>query len=114
MLGGTSEIALAIVRELQSRAPREVALVGRDPDALARAAAELTGAGCPRTLTFELDALDLDRHEHVIGEAIDELGGADIVILAVGVLGERGGLPDGYSARRWRCSRSTSSEPARC
>ena len=30
VLGGTSEIALAIVRELQSRAPREVALVGRD------------------------------------------------------------------------------------
>lgn len=93
VLGGASEIALAIVRELQSRAPREVALIGRDPDGLAGAASELTGAGCPRMLTFELDALDLDRHEHAIGQAIDELGGADIVILAVGVLGERGGLP---------------------
>ena len=30
VLGGTSEIAVAIVRELQSRAPREIALVGRD------------------------------------------------------------------------------------
>ncbi|HEY5343340.1 MAG TPA: SDR family NAD(P)-dependent oxidoreductase [Solirubrobacteraceae bacterium] len=97
VLGGTSEIALAIVRELQGRAPREVALVGRDPDALARAAEELTGAGCERALTFELDALDLERHEQVIGEAFDELGGADIVILAVGVLGERGGLPDDAS-----------------
>jgi decaprenylphospho-beta-D-erythro-pentofuranosid-2-ulose 2-reductase len=98
VLGGTSEIALAIVRELQSRAPREVALVGRNPGGLARAAAELTGAGCAPVLTFELDALDLDRHERVIGRAIDELGGADIVILAAGVLGERGGLPTDVSA----------------
>ena len=94
VLGGTSEIALAIVGELQRRDPREVALVGRDPDALARVAKDLTGAGCERALTFELDALDLERHAQVIGEAFDELGGADIVILAVGVLGERGGLPD--------------------
>ncbi len=96
VLGGTSEIALAIVGELQGRAPREVALVGRDHDALARAAEDLTAAGCPRVLTFELDALDVDRHEQVLGEAFDALGGADIVILAVGVLGERGGLPDGH------------------
>jgi decaprenylphospho-beta-D-erythro-pentofuranosid-2-ulose 2-reductase len=93
VLGGTSEIALAIVGELQGRAPRDVALVGRDPDALARAAEDLTAAGCPRSVTFELDALDVDRHEQVIGEATTALGGADIVILAVGVLGERGGLP---------------------
>ena len=97
-LGGTSEIALAIVGELQSRASREVALVGRDPGALVRAAAELSSAGCERALTFELDAQDLDRHEQVLAEAFDELGGADIVILAVGVLGERGGLPDDTSA----------------
>ncbi len=57
VLGGTSEIALAIVGELHRRDPREVALVGRDPDALARAAADLTGAGCERALSFELDAL---------------------------------------------------------
>ncbi len=97
VLGGTSEIALAIVRELQGRAPRAVALVGRDPGALARAAEDLTGSEHPRALTFELDAQDLDRHEQILGEAFDELGGADIVILAVGVLGERGGLPDDTS-----------------
>jgi decaprenylphospho-beta-D-erythro-pentofuranosid-2-ulose 2-reductase len=94
VLGGTSELALAIVRELQSRGPREVALLGRDAEALERAAQELTRAGCQRVLTLELDALDLDRHEQVIGEAFEQLGGADIVILAVGVLGERGGLPE--------------------
>jgi len=46
VLGGTSEIALATVRELQGRAPREVALLGRDADALARAASTLQAAGC--------------------------------------------------------------------
>ncbi len=98
VLGGTSEIALAIVGELNTREPREVALVGRDSDALARAAGYLTQDGCPRALTFELDAMNLDRHEQVIGEAFDELGGADIVLVAVGVLGERGGLPEDTSA----------------
>jgi decaprenylphospho-beta-D-erythro-pentofuranosid-2-ulose 2-reductase len=97
VLGGTSEIALAIMRELESRAPREIALVGRDMDALARTADELTRVGCQRVLTFELDAGDIARHEQVIGEAFDELGGADIVILAVGILGERGGLPEEIS-----------------
>jgi decaprenylphospho-beta-D-erythro-pentofuranosid-2-ulose 2-reductase len=94
VLGGTSEIALAIVRELQRRAPREVALVGRDPDALRHAAEALTRTGVVRALTFELDAADLERHEQVIGAAFDALGGADIVVLAVGVLGVCGGLPE--------------------
>jgi decaprenylphospho-beta-D-erythro-pentofuranosid-2-ulose 2-reductase len=93
VLGGSSEIALAIVRELQSRAPREVALVGRDPDRLAQAAEGLRADGCPRAITLELDARQTDRHAGIVGEAFDQLGGGDIVILAVGVLGERGGLP---------------------
>lgn len=94
MLGGTSEIALAIVRELQDRTPREVALVGRDPQGLARAADELRSHGCERVLELELDALALDRHAEVIAEARERLGGADVILLAVGVLGARGGLPD--------------------
>ncbi len=93
VLGGTSEIAIEIVGELQRRAPREVALLGRSPSALARAAESLKGAGCPRVITLELDALQTDRHAEIIGEAFDRLGGGDIVILSVGILGERGGLP---------------------
>jgi decaprenylphospho-beta-D-erythro-pentofuranosid-2-ulose 2-reductase len=93
VLGGTSEIALAIVRELQAQAPREVALLGRDREGLERAAAQLNSAGCQRIITLELDALATDRHGEMLDRAIAELGGADIVVLAVGVLGERGGLP---------------------
>jgi len=92
VLGGTSEIALAIVRELQRQAPREVALVGRDPGALRSAAEDLRASGCLNVSAFELDALDTDRHGEVLTQAFAELGGgADIVILAVGMLGERGG-----------------------
>jgi decaprenylphospho-beta-D-erythro-pentofuranosid-2-ulose 2-reductase len=94
LLGGTSEIGLAIVRELQDRTPREVALVGRDADRLERAAQELTEAGCARAFALTLDARALDRHAAILDDALARLGGADIVILALGVLGERGGLPD--------------------
>ncbi len=93
VLGGTSEIALEIVRELQRQEPREVVLVGRDPSALSPAADDLRTAGCSRVGSHTLDALDVDRHGEALGRAFDELGGADIVILAVGVLGRRGGLP---------------------
>jgi decaprenylphospho-beta-D-ribofuranose 2-oxidase len=93
VLGGTSEIALAIVRELQRGAPREVALVGRDMDALEQARLGLEAAGCPRVLTLQLDALETEQHAGVLDDALEQLGGADITILAVGQLGERGGMP---------------------
>ena len=96
-LGGYSEIALATVRELQVRSPREVVLVGRDPGALTRAAENVRLAGSPRVVTLELDALDTERHAEVVAAAFDAVGGGDIVILAVGVLGERGGLPTDVS-----------------
>jgi decaprenylphospho-beta-D-erythro-pentofuranosid-2-ulose 2-reductase len=98
VLGGTSEIALAIVGELQRRAPREVVLVGRDGDALAGAAADLRAGGCPRATTLALDAMDTGAHAQLLDQAFAELGGADIVVLAVGVLGERGGLPADIAA----------------
>jgi decaprenylphospho-beta-D-erythro-pentofuranosid-2-ulose 2-reductase len=102
VLGGSSEIALAIVSELQARSPRDVALVGRDAGALDSAAGQLSAAGCPQVNTFELDALDLARHDEVLERAFRQLGGADIVILAIGVLGERGGLPVDITAARPR------------
>jgi decaprenylphospho-beta-D-erythro-pentofuranosid-2-ulose 2-reductase len=94
VVGGTSEIAMAIVRELQSSAPREVVLIGRDPGGLERAAEELITAGCPSVSVLELDALHTESHERIVEEAFNRLGGVDIAILAVGVLGERGGLPN--------------------
>jgi decaprenylphospho-beta-D-erythro-pentofuranosid-2-ulose 2-reductase len=68
-------------------------LAGRDGAALESAAEGLRAAGCARVACAELDATATERHAELLASAVAELGGADIVILAVGVLGERGGLP---------------------
>jgi decaprenylphospho-beta-D-erythro-pentofuranosid-2-ulose 2-reductase len=91
--GGTSEIALAILQKLLDRAPRDVALLGRSADALARAADGLQAAGTARAIVLELDAERTDDHGDVVDEAVRQLGGLDIAIVAIGALGERGGLP---------------------
>ncbi len=93
LLGGTSEIGLAVARELQRRAPRRLVLVGRDPDRLESAADTLRGSGSLTVATQQLDALHVHEHAAALDHAFAEHEGADIVILAVGVLGERGGLP---------------------
>jgi decaprenylphospho-beta-D-erythro-pentofuranosid-2-ulose 2-reductase len=93
VIGGSSEIALAIVRALARREPRVVALVGRDATRLKQAATSLERAGCGQVHTIVVDADETDRHEAAVAAAFEALGGADIVIVAVGVLGERGGLP---------------------
>jgi decaprenylphospho-beta-D-erythro-pentofuranosid-2-ulose 2-reductase len=94
VLGGTSEIAGAIVRELAASGSCEVALAGRDEKRLRYAAQRLQGAGCMRVETLALEASEPQGHRAVLARGIELLGGLDLVVLAVGVLGERGGLPD--------------------
>ncbi len=86
LVGGTSEIGLAIVRRL---AAERVWLLGRDGARLARAAAELDGA------TVEWDLLDADNiasHRGTIEQAFADAGGFDVAVIAVGVLGAQAGL----------------------
>jgi decaprenylphospho-beta-D-erythro-pentofuranosid-2-ulose 2-reductase len=98
LLGGTSEIGLAIVERLRADAGCELALVGRDHDRLEQEAGRLRAAGGGDVIVFELDARSTDRHEEVLETASDRLGGADVVVVAVGVLGDRGGTPDDVAA----------------
>ncbi len=98
LLGGTSEIGLAIVRELNARLPRKVALAGRDQAALEQAAAGLRRDGCAGVMTIHVDALQPAEHRQAIAAAFDGLGGVDLAIVAVGVLGERGTLPSDIDA----------------
>jgi decaprenylphospho-beta-D-erythro-pentofuranosid-2-ulose 2-reductase len=93
VLGGTSEIAAAIVRELSAGGRCDVLLAGRDTEALESAAAALHRDGCERVQTLTVDALEFDRHAAALSEAFGLLGGVDVVVLAVGLLGERGGIP---------------------
>lgn len=86
LVGGTSEIGLAIVRRL---APERVWLLGRDGARLAQAAAGLDGAKVDWGL---LDAEDVTSHERAVEQAFADAGGFDVVVIAVGVLGAQAGL----------------------
>jgi NAD(P)-dependent dehydrogenase (short-subunit alcohol dehydrogenase family) len=96
LIGGTSEIGLAIVRELARRPPGgrpvEPFLLGRDQGSLDNALAGLREAGCVDGQVALLDADDLDSHEPTLTEAFARAGGFDVVVLAIGVLGAQGGL----------------------
>lgn len=61
VLGGSSGIGLAAARQLKARGA-EVVVMSRDPDRVARAAAELEATGRP------VDALDRDAMSHVFAE----------------------------------------------
>jgi len=92
VLGGGSEIALAIVRATVA-ADAHVLLLGRAGPHLSGAADALRGDGYRDVQTDLLDADDTPSHGRVLGDAFARLGGADLVVLAVGLLGERSGVP---------------------
>jgi decaprenylphospho-beta-D-ribofuranose 2-oxidase len=92
LLGGSSEIGLAIVRRLLDEGPVRPYLIGRDRERLTAALAELERSGCAAGEFDVLDADDLDVHQQVVGRAFALTGGFDTVVLAVGVLGAQAGL----------------------
>jgi len=81
LLGGTSEIGLAILAALAAPADTEVLLAGRDEQRLAAAGKELPY----RCSTIAFDALETSTHEAVIAEVF-LAGPVDLVIAATGVL----------------------------
>lgn len=94
LLGGTSEIGLAIVRRLAEDADHElkVALVGRDSDGLQRAAEELRAGGRVQASTVIADLDDPAEHAAAIRHAAEALNGIELVVLAVGMLGGQQGI----------------------
>lgn len=70
LIGAGSEIGTAILDKLSAAGPVERCLLGRD----------------------QLDAADSGSIEPAIGAAFDRLGGVDVAVLAVGVLGAQAGL----------------------
>lgn|SRR5579875_67158 len=94
LLGGTSEIGLAIVRRLaaESADGLQVALVGRDADGLARAADGLRADGRIRPSTVVADLDDPAEHAAAIRHAAEALDGIELVVIAVGVLGGQRGI----------------------
>ena len=81
LLGGTSEIGLAILAALGAPPGTEVLLAGRDLDTLARA-----GAALPyQVQVIHYDALEFGAHEAFVKDVFSG-GPVDLVISAAGVL----------------------------
>jgi decaprenylphospho-beta-D-erythro-pentofuranosid-2-ulose 2-reductase len=97
VLGGTSEIGIAIAGRLAAARDATVVLAGRYGTGLEKAAEQVRSAGAGRVETVAFDASDGGSHDAVIAEAARISGGdIDVVVVAFGVLGdqdvdERGG-----------------------
>lgn len=91
VLGGGSDIGLAIVRRLAHDGLERVVLAGRDPESI-RAAVEAAPIGVELADVVAWDALDVAAHEPLVAMAAERLGRIDVVVVAVGMLGHHAGL----------------------
>ena len=89
LLGGTSEIGLAIVTEFLSKGPAMVVLAARqDSPRVEAAVAEVTAAGATAVEVLDFDATDFSAHPAVIDKAFAD-GDVDVAIVAFGTLGDQ-------------------------
>src|SRR5205823_5215537 len=71
VLGGTSDIGLAVLRALAGGPLTTVVLAGRHPDALEAAGADLAGHGVKEVDVVAFDADDVNSHEALIDGVFD-------------------------------------------
>jgi decaprenylphospho-beta-D-erythro-pentofuranosid-2-ulose 2-reductase len=86
LLGGTSDIALAITREYAAERPPAVVLAARPSQRRTEAAEDLRAVGC-EVRELDLDARDPHTHADVVRAAAQD-GDIDIAVVAFGVLGD--------------------------
>jgi decaprenylphospho-beta-D-erythro-pentofuranosid-2-ulose 2-reductase len=89
LLGGTSEIGVATVRELARRGATRIILAGRDPQAMDRAVDGIKGAGATEVELVEFDAAATGGHGEFIDQVFDRFGDIDAVLIAFGLLGDQ-------------------------
>ncbi|CAM2989942.1 decaprenylphospho-beta-D-erythro-pentofuranosid-2-ulose 2-reductase [Saccharomonospora xinjiangensis] len=86
LLGGTSDIALAIAEKYLSARPLRVVLAARSSQRRDEAAERLKTAGAEVT-TIDFDAADTDSHPAVLDRAFAD-GDIDVTVVAFGLLGD--------------------------
>ena len=86
LLGGTSEIGLAIVEKFAAAHTLRVVLAGRPGPGLVAAAERLRDKGC-RVSTLEFDARKPETHAEVVDKAFAD-GDIDVAVVAFGILGD--------------------------
>lgn len=84
--GGASGIGAEIARVYAAQGAT-IAILDRNAEKARELVQELAGSGST-AVALEIDVTDSDVVEHTIGEAVDRLGGLDILVNAAGVLGE--------------------------
>ena len=90
VLGGSSEIGVAIAGELARPRSATVVLAGRHGETLAHAAELLRASGAGAVETLHFDALDTATHDDVLSAAAAAVGGdLDVVVVAFGLLGDQ-------------------------
>ena len=88
VLGGTSEIGLAITAAFLEKGPAKVILASLPGDPGREAAeAQMRAAGASDVRSIDFDAIDFDSHPKVVEEAVAE-GDVDVCIVAFGLLGD--------------------------
>ncbi|AEF38577.1 decaprenylphospho-beta-D-erythro-pentofuranosid-2-ulose 2-reductase [Hoyosella subflava] len=86
LLGGTSDIALAIAEQYLAAGPVRVVLAARPSDRREAAASRMRHAGATVVLV-DFDALDASSHEKSIDEAFSG-NDIDVAVVAFGLLGD--------------------------
>lgn len=90
VLGGTSDIGVAIASRLAAPRKATVILAGRDISTLESSADQLRAASPGRVEILRFDARDTGEHEAIIAKAADLAGGdIDVVVVAFGLLGDQ-------------------------
>jgi decaprenylphospho-beta-D-erythro-pentofuranosid-2-ulose 2-reductase len=89
LLGGGSEIGLAIIDRLVANGCTTAVLAARRPEACAADRTRLLAAGATTVEAISFDALDSASHPAVIADAFSRVGDIDLVIAAFGLLGDQ-------------------------
>jgi decaprenylphospho-beta-D-erythro-pentofuranosid-2-ulose 2-reductase len=89
LLGGTSDLGVAVVERMARDGCRTVVLAGRRPEAMEPVAERLRRAGAERVEVLAWDATDIASHGDVVAKAFDLVAPDDLdgVVMAAGVLG---------------------------
>ncbi len=88
VLGGTSDIGLAIARALSGPATRHVVLACRDTKA-GLEAADALALGPAEVSVVAFEANDVASHPGFVDDLAERFGDLDVVVLAFGVLGDQ-------------------------
>lgn len=92
LVGGNSDIGLAIVRRLATDGPVIASLLGRDRGRLEAAQGLLQHDGVTSAGIVVADADECDSHEQAVTSSFTMAGGFEVVVIAVGRLGGQAGL----------------------